>query len=415
MEGGVFMGNEKRRDNKGRVFRENEAQRKDGRYMYKYKVNGKPKYVYSWTLESTDKTPAGKKVDKSLREKIKVINQESEKLYNCDDSKITVLEIVKKYCDLKQGVRDTTKAGYKTTINKIKKQDFGKAIICNVRTSDAKKYLIDLQRKEGYSYSQIHNIRGVLRPAFQMAVDDDLLVKNPFAFELVDVVVNDSVRREAISIDDMKRYLNFLKEDSHFSQYYDGINLLFKTGLRISEMCGLTIKDIDMVNRTININHQLQRINGKGLVVNPVKTEAGNRILPMSDEVYEIIKTLIEKRKNIKVDILIKDEKGKTYNNFLIANKSGKPTEGYYWSKKIQYSVEKYNRVYKKELPKITPHVARHTYCSINAKAGMNPKLLQYLMGHSEIGVTLDVYTHVDAEDARVEVERLEGLKRIKA
>ena len=58
--------------------------------------------------------------------------------------------------------------------------------------------------------------------------------------------------------------------------------------------------------------------------------------------------------------------------------------------------LEKYNKTYKEELPKITPHVCRHTYCSNMAKTGINPKTLQYLMGHSEISVTLDVYTHVD-------------------
>ena len=53
---------------------------------------------------------------------------------------------------------------------------------------------------------------------------------------------------------------------------------------------------------------------------------------------------------------------------------------------------------------KITPHVCRHTYCSNMAKSGMNPKTLQYLMGHSDIGVTLNTYTHLGAEDAREEL-----------
>lgn len=59
-------------------------------------------------------------------------------------------------------------------------------------------------------------------------------------------------------------------------------------------------------------------------------------------------------------------------------------------------------------MPKVTPHVCRHTYCSDMAKSGMNPKTLQYLMGHSEIGVTLNVYTHLGLEDAVREVRKLE-------
>ena len=56
----------------------------------------------------------------------------------------------------------------------------------------------------------------------------------------------------------------------------------------------------------------------------------------------------------------------------------------------------------------ITPHVCRHTYCSNQAKAGMNPKTLQYLMGHSDIAVTLNVYTHVGLEDAENELRKMQ-------
>ncbi len=59
------------------------------------------------------------------------------------------------------------------------------------------------------------------------------------------------------------------------------------------------------------------------------------------------------------------------------------------------------NRTHEEQIPKITPHVCRHTYCSNMAKAGMNPKALQYLMGHSDIGVTLNVYTHLGLIDAK--------------
>ena len=58
-------------------------------------------------------------------------------------------------------------------------------------------------------------------------------------------------------------------------------------------------------------------------------------------------------------------------------------------------------------MPSITPHVCRHTYCSNMAKSGMNPKTLQYLMGHSDIGVTLNTYTHLGLEDAQDELGRI--------
>lgn len=153
--------------------------------------------------------------------------------------------MVEKYVATKTGVRPTTRAGYNTVLNLLKKDPFGSKRIDTVRISDAKIWLIKLQQEGGRGYSSIHTIRGVVRPAFQMAVDDDLIRKNPFGFQLVDVIVNDSVRREAITREQERKFLKFVKEDKHFSKYYEGIYILFKTGMRISEFCGLTISDID--------------------------------------------------------------------------------------------------------------------------------------------------------------------------
>ena len=83
------------------------------------------------------------------------------------------------------------------------------------------------------------------------------------------------------------------------------------------------------------------------------------------------------------------------------------PMVGMHWEKYFQHAQEKYNSLFKIPLPKITPHACRHTYCSNMAKAGMNPKTLQYLMGHSDIGVTLNTYTHLKFDDARDEVEKM--------
>ena len=91
-----------------------------------------------------------------------------------------------------------------------------------------------------------------------MAVEDDLLCKNPFDFELAKVLIDDSVKRDALTPKQDRDFLKFIKEDEYFNQFHDGMFILFKTGLRISELCGLTIRDIDLQERTIDINKQLQ-------------------------------------------------------------------------------------------------------------------------------------------------------------
>lgn len=241
-----------------------------------------------------------------------------------------------------------------------------------------------------------------------MAVDDDILRKNPFEFQLATVVVNDSVMRKAITRKQERDFLKFVKDDPHFGQYYDGIYLLFKTGMRISEFCGLTVHDIDLKNRTINIDHQLQRTRHMEYIIVKTKTNAGTRKLPMSDDVYECCKRLVENRKFPLVEPMIDGHSG-----FLYFNNNGKPLVGAEWAKRFQHIVTKYNSIYKVQMPKVTPHVCRHTYCSNMARSGMNPKTLQYLMGHSDIGVTLNTYTHLGFEDAKEEVTKVNALKLV--
>lgn len=168
---------------------------------------------------------------------------------NCP--KMTVNELVERYIKQKQGVRESTRAGYKTVINTLKKDPFGERCIDEIRISDAKLWLIELQ-ENGKKYSTIHTIRGVVRPAFQMALEDDILDKNPFAFELATVLVNDSQTREALTRKQERQFLEFVKNDKHFSRYYEAIYILFKTGMRISEFCGLTISDINMRERKMS-------------------------------------------------------------------------------------------------------------------------------------------------------------------
>ena len=395
---------EKRRDNKGRILRNGECQRKDGLYQYDYvDLNGKPKCLYSWKLEPTDSLPNGKRKCKSLREKEREVQRNIDDGITPYGGQLTVLELVKKYILQKTGVRASTRAGYKTVVNILEKEDFGAKRIDKVKLSDAKGWLIKLQEKDGRSYSSIHTIRGVLRPAFQMAVDDDLIRKNPFEFQTVTVIVNDSVTREAITHAQKRKFLEFVKNDKHFCKYYEAIYILFYTGMRISEFCGLTIKDIDMKERTINIDHQLQRTSQMQYIIESTKTGAGTRIIPMSEEVYECFRHIIDNRKKPGVEPMVDGKVG-----FLYLDKNDMPMVALHWEHYFQHIVEKYNKIYKVQMPKVTPHVCRHTYCSHCASSGMNPKHLQYLMGHSDISVTLNTYTHVDFNNVKKEVNKLE-------
>ena len=279
-----------------------------------------------------------------------------------------------------------------------------------MKTSDAKLFLIKLQQEDGKSYSSIHTIRGVLRPAFQMAVDDDILVKNPFGFQLAGVLVNDAVTREAITKDQMRKFLKFVHDDVVYCKYYEVIYILFHTGMRISEFCGLTMKDINLEKRTINIDHQLQRTSKMEYVIEPTKTNAGTRVIPMTKEVTEMFRAIIQDRPEYKVEKVVDG-----YTGFLFLDKNGMPLVAMHWEHRFNSMVGRYNEIYKVQIPNITPHVCRHTYCSNMAKSGMNPKTLQYLMGHSDISVTMNVYTHIGFDDAEEELKRMEDFRKAQA
>lgn len=207
-----------------------------------------------------------------------------------------------------------------------------------------------------------------------MAVDDDLLVKNPFEFQLNTVVVNDSVTREAITRQQERDFLEFVKNDKHFCKYYDGIYILFKTELRISEFVGLTKKNLDFENNRIIVDHQLQRTRGMKYIIEDTKTESGERMVPMTPEVKEVFQRILANRKNPKVEPMVDG-----YSGFLFLDKNGRPMVTLHWEKYFQHIREKYNKIYRIQMPKVTPHVCRHTFCSNMAKSGINPKTLQYI------------------------------------
>ena len=399
------MASQIRRDSKHRVLRRGESQRADGKYMFKWSENGKPKFVMSWRLEPTDKQPQGTKPTPSLREMEKQLGRDRDSLLDPSCRNMTVKECVERYLATKVGVKPNTLANYNFVKNLMEKESFYSKKIREVKVSDAKLFLIKLQQ-DGKRHSTVKTVRGVLRPAFQMAMDDDILVKNPFNFELVGVLVNDSVTRQAISKEQMRKFLKFVHDDNVFCKYYEVVFILFHTGMRISEFCGLTMKDVDMEKRIINIDHQLQRDSKRQYHIFSTKTNAGTRKIPMTEEVYQMFRAILEDRPT---DLPEKMVDG--YIGFLFRDKDGMPLVAMHWEHRFNSMVGRYNNIYRVQMPNITPHVCRHTYCSNMARAGMNPKTLQYLMGHSDISVTMNTYTHLGLDDAKDEMIRLQELE----
>ena len=162
-----------------------------------------------------------------------------------------------------------------------------------------------------------------------------------------------------------------------------------------------------MENKIVDVNKQLQRHSDMTYSLNPTKTNAGTRKLPITDDVADMFRALLEDRE------VPRFEKGVDgYTGFLCYDDKGMPLVALHWEHRFKHMKERYNSLYKLQIPEISPHICRHTYCTNMARSGMSPKTLQYLMGHSDISITMNVYTHLGLNDAKEEMIRMEELNR---
>lgn len=391
---------EKRRDNKGRILRTGESQRADGRYMYKY-VNraGETKVVYSWKLVATDRVPKGKRDDLSLREKEREIQRDLEDGIDTKGKKMTLCELYAKKTAQKINVKKNTLAGRKYLMDALKQDKLGSRSIDSIKPSDAKEWAVRMKEK-GYGFKTISNYKRSLKASFYMAIEDDYVRKNPFDFQLSEVIDDDSESRQALSEEQEEKLLSFLQYDTVYQKYYDDVLILLKTGLRISELCGLTVQDLDFENHTLNIDHQLLR-NQEGYYIETPKTKCGIRKVPMSEEAGKAFQRVLKRKKTGKGIVI------DGYRNFLFLNQKGMPMTACYYTSTLRNIVKKYNKYHDEPLPKITSHILRHTFCTRLAQKNMNPKNLQYIMGHSSIMITLNLYAHASQTGANMEMRSL--------
>ena len=381
----------KRRDKKNRVLRNGESQRADGRYAYKYvDVDGKAKFVYSWKLVETDKLPYGKRDCISLREKEKEIQKQLEMKVSYDFSNKKLVDTFEYYINGKANIKDSTRQVYTCLLNLLKNDSFGQYPIGKITTEKAKKWIVFLNETRGFN--RVKSIKSVLSSMFRFYIEDDKLVKNPFDFDIGKLLKNDVKARECLTEFEEKEFRNYLR-NSRYAEYYEAFNLLLLTGLRISELCGLTLSDIDFANRTITIDKQLLYVRNKKCIQS-TKSEKGTRMIPITSDIEECLRNIIATRRDYGTPYTLD---GVT--DFLFLTNRNTATEGKAWNAKLSNIVRDYNATHTTKLRKITPHILRHTYCSRQIQAGMPIKILQYLMGHSSVNLTLDVYAHTSYND----------------
>lgn len=246
-----------------------------------------------------------------------------------------------------------------------------------------------------------------------MAFEDDIISRNPFLFDLKGIVDNTTKERKALTINQQALLLEFFRTDKTYQNYYDDLVVLLGTGLRVSEFCGLTIKDIDLENCSISVNKQLHRTREGEYYVEKTKTKSGCRILPITSDVRAALEHLVEKRKKFLAGDTIDG-----FNNFLGIDKNGNPKVALHYENELRWAMKKFRKKYPElEEFNVTSHVLRHTFCTNCESSGMDIKSVQYLMGHSDARITADVYAHSRFENVVVSLNTVSNLinKKIEA
>lgn len=386
----------KRKDKNGKVLRKGESQRKNSTYMYRWVNNdGERECIYAHTLNE-------------LRELEEDINRDMA-LGVCRKAN-TLNEQIMRYLRTKIKLADSTKENYKYYFDHvIKESSIGRTRVTDIKKSDVLLFYNSLI-EQGLSVGTIKIIHKIIRPSLQLACDDDVISKNP-ADGCTRDYVDDPEKKFALTFDEEKEFLERVKMRTRMKRYYPMYAILLKTGLRISEAVGLTWNDVSMDKREININHQIQyrKINGvMKLYANDTKTNAGRRTIPMTDKVYQLFVEQKEESEKIKK---VPDFQVDGYKDFVFVSHMSGKCMNHNSVRRMMRKLVDMNEEREIVLPEISPHILRHTACCRLAESGCDIKVLQYLMGHTDIKTTMRIYNHVDMERVKREMNRLGTLE----
>ncbi len=402
------MAGKKRADNKGRILCTGERQRpEDNRYLYRYfDSTGKRRIIYALTLSE-------------LREKEKQIQRDLQDGIDISRSDMTLNQLFQMYMDNKTDLRESTRCNYISVWNNgLKDSVLGNMKIAQIRQIHIRSFYSELVKK-GLSANMVKLYHNLIYPALELAVDSDIIRKNP-AKDAKKGIGGTKKERTAMTIAEQGKLLDFIKGSDRYRIYYPMMVFALSTALRVGELTGLRWSDVDLKENIIHIRQQLIYRNlgdGCRFHVQDLKTEAGRRDIPLTASAR---KSLI-KQKELSLVLGTKQRKeidGIT--DFVFLNSLGNPYAANAVNFMLKNVVKAYNRSERataaredrkmKLLPHISAHILRHTACTRLTESGIDPKTLQYIMGHSSIAVTMDIYNHVDTARVKNEMEKAEDV-----
>lgn len=386
------------------------TKRADGRYQATYYYMGVRHYLYDMDLD---------KITKRLRD----IQYEMEHGIYCKPEKIRLndwFEVwIKEYKELM--VKKGTLENYRRNYNCYIRPYIGNMYVREIRVEHLQKLYNDLVRK-GYSISTLRVSRGVLSGMFNQLVKNDIIMKNPVTFVVFPKEKKRKMKR-VLSREEQKAFLIYAEE----SDYRDLYRLALSTGLRIGELMALKWKDINFELETLTVNGNMKYFKDTGFYIDTPKSLSSFRTIPLLPDIVKMLK----KRKRRQAEEKIRageswrKKPGLDHLVFTDPLKPGEPVR----KRTIAYDLDRIvammngwteMQITKKkgqemlkgrlEVERITPHTLRHTFATRALENGMPPKVVQELLGHSSIKMTMDIYTHVLPQTKKEEILKLQGL-----
>lgn len=400
---------ERRKDSKGRVLKENETQRKDGTYQYRWRTSDHKRHsIYAPTLEE-------------LRKKEQEVLKDKSDGIRTDAQKVTLNDVYDLWVQLKKGLKDNTFQNYKYMYEQFVRDDLGQHKITTLKRSDIRRFYNYLIDERCLKVATVDNIHTVLHQVLDIAVEDCYLRNNISDNALKELKKARNLfteKRKALTIQEQEIFLDFLKKSNMYRHWYPIFALMVGTGLRVGEAVGLRWNDVDFDNNTISVNHTLIYYNhAKGgcyFGINTPKTRAGERTIPMIESVREAILQEKEYQREVGIKCTARVD---GFTDFIFVNRFGNTQHQGTLNKALRRIIRDCNQEILDKakdkdnvilLPNFSCHTLRHTFTTRLCESGINIKVIQSVLGHADISTTLDIYADVTKDLKKAEMQTFE-------
>ena len=378
------------KDLKGKELGVGITQRKDGLYQGRYKDRfGKYKTIYNKKLGDLRKELA-----------IAIADNQS---YTSVRDEIKLDDWFKRWVDVykKKSVRPNTLREYTHIYYKSISPILGNRNINSLVKADIQQ-LIKKVNDDGYLYERQNKVKVILTDMFARAIEDDLMIKNPA--KGVKLYQDKISSARALTIGEQDVFFEFCK-----NTFYDNLfNVAVNTGLRPGELFALTIKDINFEEKYIDVNKTLvyQKYlddECKTFHLEPPKTKQSYRHVPINSTCIDYLKRQVELKE------IVSSRRPKMQTDYLFVTRFNTPLNSVIYSDAIRSVIRRINETksLENQFEFFSGHTFRHTFATRCLEAGIQPKVVQSYLGHATLKMTMDLYTHVTADKAAEDIERI--------